>query len=254
MIVEIVPGVPGREVERQGRVAERQLLTIGHDQVALRPRLTLVAAVEQIPVGRRHHHVRLGAVLKELRAAGMIEVAVADDDVLDVRRIESELLQPADHFVLDRVVEDRVDDDDAGGRHDRPRRVFGLPDEIEVVEHFGRLRVPQLASGPLAGRATPSAARGRGAARAPATGGSRVRRRRLRTGRAQERRKVLARRSFRGSSMRGSRVGRCAPYDDHGAETDGDDAGSDQVRHMRFHRGTPAATMRAVHHVRGLYA
>ena len=34
-------------------------------------------------------------------------------DVLDRRRIEPELLQPADDFVFDRVVEDGVDDDDA---------------------------------------------------------------------------------------------------------------------------------------------
>ena len=47
-----------------------------------------------------------------LRAAEMIEMAVADDRVLDRRGIEAELLQPADDFVLDRIVEDRVDEDD----------------------------------------------------------------------------------------------------------------------------------------------
>ena len=56
---------------------------------------------------------RAERVLQELRAARVIAVAVADDHVLDLRRIEPELLQPADHFVLDRVVEDRVDEDDA---------------------------------------------------------------------------------------------------------------------------------------------
>ena len=54
----------------------------------------------------------------------MIAVAVADDDVLDLRRIEAEFFEPADHFVLDRVIVKRVDDDDAFGPDDRPGAVF----------------------------------------------------------------------------------------------------------------------------------
>ena len=67
---------------------------------------------------------------------------VADDHVLDLGRIESKLLQPADDFILDGVIEDRVDDDDAVRRGDGPRGLFGLADEVEVVEHLHRFGVP----------------------------------------------------------------------------------------------------------------
>src|SRR5215213_4354568 len=72
----------------------------------------------------------------------MIAVAVADNRVLDLRRIQSEFLQPVDDLGLDRVVENRIDQDDAVRRVDGPRRIFGLSDEVQVVEHLDRLRVP----------------------------------------------------------------------------------------------------------------
>jgi hypothetical protein len=77
----------------------------------------------------------------------MIAVAVADHRVLDLSRIEPELFQAADDFVLDRVVPDRVDDDDARRSRYRPRRVFFFPDEIEIVENLRRLDVPRIARG-----------------------------------------------------------------------------------------------------------
>ena len=73
----------------------------------------LLRPIEQIPVGFRQDHVRAELVLQVLRAAGVIAVTMADDHVLDLRRIEPELLHAADDLVLDRIVEDRVDDDDA---------------------------------------------------------------------------------------------------------------------------------------------
>src|SRR4030095_1237869 len=51
-------------------------------------------------------------------------------------RIESELLQPARDFILDRIVEDRVDDDDAVGRVDRPCGVFLFANIEHVVEDY----------------------------------------------------------------------------------------------------------------------
>jgi hypothetical protein len=42
----------------------------------------------------------------------VIRVGVADEHVLDVGGIQSKFLESIDHFILDRVVEDRVDDDD----------------------------------------------------------------------------------------------------------------------------------------------
>src|SRR5678815_902526 len=77
----------------------------------------------------------------------VIEVSVRDDHILDVRRIEPELLQSLDDFVFDRVVVDRVEDDDALRGRDCPRRVLRHADVVHVVEHFHRLGVPRLACG-----------------------------------------------------------------------------------------------------------
>ena len=82
------------------------------------------------------------AILQERRAAGMIGMTVADDHVLDRRRVGAELLEAAHHLVGHGVVEQRIEDDDALGRQHRPRRVLGLADEVEVVEHLHRVGVP----------------------------------------------------------------------------------------------------------------
>ena len=136
--------MPRRDVHRQCRVAEGQLLAIGHDHVALGfPRRILL--IEHVPVGRGHQDACAELVLQVLGAAGVIEVPVADEDVLDVSGIESELLQAADHFVFNRVVVDCVDQDDALRCRDRPRRELGHPDVVHVVEDLRRLGVPRLA-------------------------------------------------------------------------------------------------------------
>src|SRR5262245_43253586 len=79
----------------------------------------------------------------------VITVRVADDHVLDVFWIETELGQSVDDFVFYRIVEQRVDDDDAGRCVDGPCGVLGLPQVIQVVEHLHRLGVP---FGPLGRR------------------------------------------------------------------------------------------------------
>ena len=66
---------------------------------------------------------------------------------LIVGRIEPQLLQPADDFVLDRVVVDRVDDDDAVRGDDGPGGEFFLTDEVEVVEDLRRFDIPAGAIG-----------------------------------------------------------------------------------------------------------
>ena len=59
--------------------------------------------------------------------------------------IEPELAQTFDDLVLDGVIEQRIDDDDARARRDGPRRELCHADEIEIVEHLYGLRVPRLA-------------------------------------------------------------------------------------------------------------
>src|SRR5688572_2020398 len=74
-------------------------------------------------------------------------MAVADDDVLDVRGIQPEFAEALVDFRLDRVIVDGVEEDDALRRGNRPDRKLRLPEEIEVVEDLLRLGVPRLASG-----------------------------------------------------------------------------------------------------------
>ena len=64
----------GRDVERQRRVAERQLHAVGGHHVA--PGLRSVAAIEQIPVRGRQDDLRAEAILKRLRPSRVIAVAV----------------------------------------------------------------------------------------------------------------------------------------------------------------------------------
>ena len=52
------------------------------------------------------------AILEEPRAADVVGVTVAHEDVLDLLRIQSERGQAIHDLVFDRVVEERVNDDD----------------------------------------------------------------------------------------------------------------------------------------------
>src|SRR5262245_20682346 len=81
-------------------------------------------------------------LLKVLGAANVVRVGVADERVLDVGRIQSKFLEAVDHFILDRIIEDGVDDDDPLRRRQGPRRILGHPDEIQVVEYLRGLGMP----------------------------------------------------------------------------------------------------------------
>src|SRR5262245_1618206 len=72
---------------------------------------------------------------------------MADQHVLDRARIEAEGGHALYHLRLDRIVEERIDDDDAFARRQRPRGVNSGADEIEVVEDFVWPRVPRGAAG-----------------------------------------------------------------------------------------------------------
>ena len=91
----------------------------------------------------------LGAValLHECRALVVVVVAVRDQHIFHVGRIEAHLLEAADDLVLDGVVVERVDEDGAGTGGERPGRVLFRAEEVEVVENLGRLRVPRGAVG-----------------------------------------------------------------------------------------------------------
>ena len=59
--------------------------------------------------------------------------------------IEAELLQPADDQLLGVVGKDRIDEDDAVARRQRPGRVQLPADEIQVVEDLRGFGVPRVA-------------------------------------------------------------------------------------------------------------
>src|SRR3954464_12840120 len=75
----------------------------------------------------------------------MIAVSVADEHVLDRRWIEAQLLHSAHDFVLDRIVKERVDDDDAGGGGHGPCRILRLAQPVGISEDADRLGVPLIA-------------------------------------------------------------------------------------------------------------
>src|SRR5436190_15143826 len=98
----------------------------------------------------------------------MIAVTVADDGVLDVLRPESDLFQAFGDLVVDRIIVQRIQNDDAVRRGDGPRRHIFHPDEIEVVEDLHRLGVPRVMCGRTGWR-TARLSRSRAAASRPRT-------------------------------------------------------------------------------------
>ena len=70
--------------------------------------------------GPRHHDARIVARLDHLGAADVVLMGMRDDQVLDVLRIEPELLHAADDELFGVVRIDRVDQDDAFARRQRP--------------------------------------------------------------------------------------------------------------------------------------
>jgi hypothetical protein len=64
---------------------------------------------------------------------GVIEMVMGEDDVLDVLRIETELPDAFDRMLREGTF-DRVDQDEALGRRDQPRRGIAHADVIQIVE------------------------------------------------------------------------------------------------------------------------
>ena len=137
--------VPRRDAQRDRLVAERHLLAVLRDlDVALRQRTirlrsarVRVRPLDHVPIELAHHDLRPVLLLEVRRAAEVIEVAVADDDVFHVRRVEAGLLQRGLDDLL-RLVNgvQRIDQDDALIRRDGPRADRGEAEEIEVVEQL----------------------------------------------------------------------------------------------------------------------
>ena len=89
----------------------------------------------ELPVVAVHHGLRAGQLLDVLAAAGVIEMVVAEDQVLDLLRVELQLLHRRDDDVLRVILAvHRVEQDVAVVRRDQPRADAGIADPVEVVE------------------------------------------------------------------------------------------------------------------------
>src|SRR5215470_7968110 len=152
----------------------------------------------------------------------MIAVTMTDDGVLDLRWIEAQFLQSVDDLVLDRVVEDGIDDDDAVRGAHGPRRVFRLSNEVEIVKDLDRLDVP---FGSRRWTLTAWSCRGGLSTR-------------LRTDRAQQTDKVLTGRSLGRGAVSLCRISRLCERDGRAQHCDDDTSCQHGQRH-RFHGSSP---------------
>src|SRR5215470_4041593 len=137
----------GRDHHCDRRVAEGEFLPISNDHVARRQRCAgpLRLRHDEIPVLSGHQDVRAVGLLKVRRPAEVVEVAVTDDDVFDLLRIESGLLHSGDQnlFGVFRRIQG-VDDNDALTRCERPGTDVVEADVIKIVEDLRRLeRLPR---------------------------------------------------------------------------------------------------------------
>src|SRR5215510_7950143 len=100
------------------------MLAVGRDHVAFRLRPRAPGTFQQIPIRRSHDDVRAETVLQKLRASGMIDMTMTDDDVFDFVRIESDLWQSVRNFGFDGVIVNGIDEDNSIGCVYGPRGIF----------------------------------------------------------------------------------------------------------------------------------
>ena len=130
-------------------IAEVEVVALTHFHVALWhfARLVGVAVVglagesfDHLPVFGRRHDARAGEFLQTLRAAEMVEVAMVDDDVFDVVRVDADLLDiRLDH--VDEGLLRRVEQDGALRSLQDPRRHVAGTDMVEIVEDLEGLHL-----------------------------------------------------------------------------------------------------------------
>lgn len=128
-------GVPGRNVNRDRRIAQRPFLAV-----------------------RRFHsagiRVGLPASSQAFQSFGPVVAAVrmADHDVLDISRVETELLHVIHDLVLSGVTKQSIEPDNAGGSLYCPCAVCLGGKHIQVVENLPVFGVPVFLRGRAAFR------------------------------------------------------------------------------------------------------
>ena len=110
-------------------VAARQPLVIG-----------IGRARQRVPVRLAHCHPYAGELLDARRTRRVIEMVVGEDDVLDVRGIETELPDGFEGMLLVRAFQ-RVDQDESLGRRNQPRADISDAHVIQIVEDLERRQI-----------------------------------------------------------------------------------------------------------------
>ncbi len=98
--------------------------------------------MDHVPIGRCRSDLRAVVLLEILRPAEMVGVAVPEQNVFHVRRIQTELLQSGNHDGLDAIRIAGVDEDDALRRRNRVDRRLGVANGVEVVEQLVPVPAP----------------------------------------------------------------------------------------------------------------
>ena len=134
------------QIDRDCGVAERELVAVrGHDVFLGSEPLGRIVLRHGVPVRLRHDDLCGGYhFLKCVDAPVLVGVSVRDHGILDVRRIETELLQLVEQVGSD-PFEVRVEQNDSRRRGQRPRGFRLCADVIEVVENSRRRNVPLCA-------------------------------------------------------------------------------------------------------------
>src|SRR5262249_16929557 len=135
-------GIAWSDVERDRRVAKRQLLTVLHHHVFLRLQAGRIKAglLDKIPICFRGHDPCVVAILKKLRRSILHIVSAVDEDVFHIRGIETHLLKSFRDGVSS-VLFPRIEQDDSVGCFDRPY-VVARTDAVQVVEYLHWFNVP----------------------------------------------------------------------------------------------------------------
>lgn len=93
-----------------------------------------LAPLEQLGVLFGHHHGRAGHPFQFSQPGGVIEVAVGRGENLDIRQLESQLLN-ACFDLWDCLSETRINENVPPGRCDQVRGKIVSPDPVHVSDH-----------------------------------------------------------------------------------------------------------------------
>ena len=128
------------------RIAERNRLALGEDQITGRRRRTVGVSgsrrfLDKVPVRRHRADSRTVTVLKVRSPAIVIPVPVAKQHVLHIRRVQAEFDQSRYENRLDSVRVTGVDENDPLGGRDRMDDRLRVARSVEVVEQLYRLEL-----------------------------------------------------------------------------------------------------------------